>query len=118
MADDFARPIKLAGLPPITLHGLRHGAATPALSAVVDIKVVQHMLRHSSIKVTMDLYTNVAEEVAADAARRVAGAIPRKALHPACTLGLKGDHKGQCGSGGNDSRYHKSPGRRDLQPGE
>ena len=88
VADEFARLINLAGLPPITLHGLRHGAATLALSAGVDMKVIQHMLRHSSIKVTMDLYTNVAEEVAADAARKLAGAIPRKALHPACALGL------------------------------
>jgi len=31
VADEFARLIKLAGLPPITLHGLRHGAATLAL---------------------------------------------------------------------------------------
>ncbi len=52
------------------------------------MKVIQHMLRHSSIKVTMDLYTNVAEEVAADAARKLAGAIPRRVLHPACALGL------------------------------
>jgi len=88
VADEFARLIKLAGLPPITLHGLRHGAATLALGAGVDMKVIQHMLRHSSIKVTMDLYTNVAEEVAADAARKLAGAIPRRALHPACALGL------------------------------
>ena len=36
----------------------------------------------------MDVYTNVAEEVAVDATRKLAGAIPRKALHPACALGL------------------------------
>jgi hypothetical protein len=52
------------------------------------MRMIQHMLRHSSIKVTMDLYTNVAEEVAADAARKLAGAIPRRALDPACALGL------------------------------
>ena len=70
------------------------------------MKVIQHMLRHSSIKVTMDLYTNVAEEVAADAARKLAGAIPRKALHPGsrAPLGLAGDHKGQSRSGRSDSR--------------
>ncbi len=88
VADEFAQLIKLAGLPPITLHGLRHGAATLALEAGVDIKVIQHMLRHSSIKVTMDLYTNVGKEVADDAARKLAGVIPRRALHPACALGL------------------------------
>ncbi|MFJ1761386.1 tyrosine-type recombinase/integrase [Amycolatopsis sp. NPDC088138] len=70
------------------MHGLRHGAATLALEAGVDIKVIQHMLRHSSIKVTMDLYANVGKEVADDAARKLAGVIPRRALHPACALGL------------------------------
>ncbi|WP_245573233.1 tyrosine-type recombinase/integrase [Amycolatopsis benzoatilytica] len=76
-------------MPPITLHGLRHGAATLMLAAGVEMKVIQHIPRYSSIKVTMDLYTNVAQELAADAARRLAGAIPRRAvLHPARALGL------------------------------
>ncbi|GAB3487525.1 tyrosine-type recombinase/integrase [Amycolatopsis cihanbeyliensis] len=88
VAEEFARLIAHAGLPPITLHGLRHGAATLALSAGVDMKVVQHMLRHSSITVTMDTYTNVAQEVAADAARKLAASIPRTAVHPARALGL------------------------------
>jgi hypothetical protein len=74
VADEFGRLIRLADLPPITLHGLRHGAATLALAAGVDLKAVQHMLRHSSITVTIDLYTNVLQEVAADAARKLAGA--------------------------------------------
>ncbi|MCG3754167.1 MULTISPECIES: hypothetical protein [Amycolatopsis] len=43
------------------------------------MKVIQHILRHSSIKVTMDLYTNVAQEVAANAAQKLASAIPRRA---------------------------------------
>ncbi|WP_370936993.1 hypothetical protein [Amycolatopsis sp. cg13] len=54
------------------------------LAAGVDLKVVQHLLRHSSIKVTMDLYTNVAQEVAADAARELASAIPPG--RPRCTV--------------------------------
>ena len=75
-------------MPPITLHCLRCGAATLALGAGVDMKVIQHVLRHSSIKVTIDLYANVGEEVTADAARKLAGAIPRRALHPDSALGL------------------------------
>jgi hypothetical protein len=47
VADKFTRLIKLAGLSPITLRGLRHGAATLALGSGVDMKVIQHMLRHS-----------------------------------------------------------------------
>ena len=33
-----------SGLPPVTLHGLRHGAATLALAAGTDLKVVQDQL--------------------------------------------------------------------------
>jgi site-specific recombinase XerD len=41
-----------AGLPPVRLHDLRYGAASPALAAGVDLKVVQEMLGHASIVTT------------------------------------------------------------------
>jgi len=66
-----------AGLPPIRLHDLRHGAATTALAAGVDMKVVQAMLRHANITTTSNLYTNVLPEVAQAAAINIAAAIPR-----------------------------------------
>jgi integrase len=66
-----------AGLPPIRLHDLRHGAATTALAAGVDMKVVQAMLRHANITTTSNLYTNVLPEVAHAAALNIAAAIPR-----------------------------------------
>jgi integrase len=66
-----------AGLPPIRLHDLRHGAATTALAAGVDMKVVQAMLRHANITTTSNLYTNVLPEVAHAAAVNIAAAIPR-----------------------------------------
>ncbi|SEP54513.1 Site-specific recombinase XerD, partial [Amycolatopsis saalfeldensis] len=53
----FQELARLAGLPPIRLHDLRHGAATLALAAGADMKTVQNMLRHSSITVTADTYT-------------------------------------------------------------
>jgi hypothetical protein len=64
-------------LPPIRLHDLRHGAATLALAAGADMKVVQTMLRHSSITVTMDTYTTVLPEIALAAAEATAKIIPR-----------------------------------------
>lgn len=60
------------GLPPIRLHDLRHGAATLALAAGVELKVVQDMLGHSSIVLTADTYTSVLPEVAHTAAEKVA----------------------------------------------
>jgi integrase len=48
-----------AGLPHITLHGLRHSAATLLLSMGVPLKVIQEILGHSSYSITADIYTDV-----------------------------------------------------------
>ncbi|PWV75558.1 Phage integrase family protein [Prauserella marina] len=88
VSDAFAEIVRRAGLPPITLHGLRHGAATLALAAGADMKSVQHMLRHSSIKVTMDLYTNVLREVSQATANAIADIIPRQSKQLPGALGL------------------------------
>ena len=72
----FEQIAYLAGLPPIRLHDLRHGAATLALAAGVDIKIVQDMLGHSSRAITSDTYTTVLPEVARAAAEAAAALIP------------------------------------------
>jgi integrase len=69
-----------AGLPPIRLHDLRHGAATLALAAGADIKAVSSMLRHSSIQITADIYADVLPELASEVASKVASMVPRRAL--------------------------------------
>jgi integrase-like protein len=51
--------IDRAGLPPVRLHDLRHGAASLAHSAGVDIKTIQDQLGHSTIALTADVYTSV-----------------------------------------------------------
>jgi site-specific recombinase XerD len=60
------------------LHDLRHGVATLALAAGIDMNVVQEMLGHSSIVLTSDTYSSVLPQVAADAAERVAQLVPRR----------------------------------------
>jgi site-specific recombinase XerC len=55
-------------LPPVTLHGLRHGAATLAQAAGTDLKVVRDQLGHSTIVLTADIYTSVLPETARTAA--------------------------------------------------
>ena len=61
--------------PEIRLHDLRHTWATLALQAGVHPKVVQERLGHSSIAITLDLYSHVTDPVKSDAAEQVAGLI-------------------------------------------
>jgi site-specific recombinase XerD len=78
VTDQFQRLARQAGLSPIRLHDLRHGAATLALAAGVDMKTVQAMLRHSSITITADTYTSVLPELARGAAEKTAAIVPRR----------------------------------------
>lgn len=78
VTDTFTTLAADAGLPPIRLHDLRHGAATLALAAGIDIKVVQDMLGHSSHAITADTYTSVLPQVAHHAAEATAAVIPRR----------------------------------------
>ncbi|MGA7272300.1 MAG: tyrosine-type recombinase/integrase [Acidimicrobiia bacterium] len=58
-SDLFLRLGKQAGLPRITIRQLRHSHATALLKAGVHPKVVQERLGHSSIRVTLDVYSAV-----------------------------------------------------------
>jgi integrase len=77
VSDRFRALVAECGLPPVTLHGLRHGAATYALDAGVDVRVVQEMLGHSSSVLTRDTYTSVSQRLQAAAAEKISGVIPR-----------------------------------------
>jgi integrase len=60
--------LKNAGLPAIRLHDLRHTAATLLLQQGVHPKVVSEMLGHSSIKMTLDIYSHVIPDMQHQAA--------------------------------------------------
>ena len=57
-----------AGLPVIKFHAARHTAATLALEAGTDIKIVSEMLGHSTTRITQDLYQHVRVQLQIDAA--------------------------------------------------
>ncbi|MBE1588302.1 tyrosine-type recombinase/integrase [Nonomuraea angiospora] len=54
------------------LHDLRHGAATLALAAGADLRVVQGLLGHAGIALTADTYTSVLPQLYHDSARATA----------------------------------------------
>jgi integrase len=58
--DEFKKILKRAGLPAIRFHDLRHSTATLLLGLGVHAKVVQEMLGHTQISMTMDIYAQVA----------------------------------------------------------
>jgi integrase len=55
----FKRVLKSAGLPDMRFHDLRHSAATLLLSMGAHPKLVQELLGHSNISITMDTYSHV-----------------------------------------------------------
>ena len=55
----FKQLLKKAGLPDMHFHWLRHSAATILLSMGISPKVVQELLGHSDIRITLRIYGHV-----------------------------------------------------------
>ncbi|MBO0782401.1 MAG: site-specific integrase, partial [Ktedonobacteraceae bacterium] len=55
----FLRLLTSARLPRMRFHDLRHSAATILLGLGVNIKVIQELLGHSDITITLNLYSHV-----------------------------------------------------------
>src|ERR1700674_338361 len=64
----FKRELAKAGLPRIRIHDLRHTAATLLLIRGVHPKVVQDMLGHSTVTLTLDTYSHVTPALHKEAA--------------------------------------------------
>lgn len=54
----FKQTIEEAGLPDLTVHGLRHSHASLLLAGGENPKLVQERLGHSTISLTLDLYSH------------------------------------------------------------
>jgi integrase len=62
----FYRALKRAGLPRIHFHDLRHSAATILLSMGVPANVVQELLGHSDVSLTLRIYAHVVPKMRQD----------------------------------------------------
>ena len=69
--DQLKVLLKKAGLHDIRFHDLRHSAATLLLTEGVHPKVVQELLGHSNISMTMDVYSHVLPSMQQDAISRL-----------------------------------------------
>jgi integrase len=52
----------------VRIHDLRHSSASLLLNLGIPLKTIQTILGHSSIKVTADIYANLAPQMQRDAA--------------------------------------------------
>jgi integrase len=71
----FGRLATAAGLPQLSLYGLRHSYASNALRAGVPVEVVSGRIGHAQVLTTLDIYVTTHEAQDADAAKRVAAVI-------------------------------------------
>ncbi len=63
--------LKKAGLPDIRFHDLRHSSATMLLGMKVHPKIVQEILGHSQIAITMDIYSHVLPTMQEEAMNKI-----------------------------------------------
>ena len=63
--------LKHIDIPPIRFHALRHTYATRLFEARVPPKTVQHLMGHSDIATTMNIYTHVMENEKLEAVDKI-----------------------------------------------
>jgi integrase len=66
-----------AGLRPVRLHDLRHGAASLMTGGGASLSVVSKVLRHSSIAITQSTYVHLLGGVGRAAAASAVAMVPR-----------------------------------------
>jgi integrase len=68
---DFARLLKVAAVPRIRFHDLRHSAASLLIIPGVPLRTIMDLLGHSSIAMTANVYGHIAPELMRDAADKM-----------------------------------------------
>lgn len=66
------------GLPPVTVHGLRHANASLLISSGADVKTVSSTLGHSQTSTTLDIYAHSFATKQAEASQAVAEMLSTK----------------------------------------
>lgn len=75
VSAQFLRRVRQSDLSRLTLHGLRHTWATLALEQGIHPRVVQERLGHSTIAITLGIYSHVSPTLHDEAAAQIARSI-------------------------------------------
>ena len=75
LSHGFGRIVKMAGLD-VRFYDLRHSCATLMLGAGIHPEVVQEMLGHSSIQITVDIYGHTVPGMQVAVAERLGSLLP------------------------------------------
>ncbi|WP_400942002.1 site-specific integrase [Lysinibacillus sp. NPDC086135] len=75
LTHEWVRLVAKTSLPRIRFHDLRHSHATQLLAAGVHPKIASERLGHSTIGITLDLYSHVMPGMQANAVEQVDAAI-------------------------------------------
>ncbi len=68
---EYTRFKRLAGLPAVSFHGLRHSNATIMAEAGVPLKVIQERLGHSDSRTTLGFYGHATRGMGREAAQKL-----------------------------------------------
>jgi integrase len=83
LTHEFTRLVsRVKDIPRIRFHDLRHSHATQLLLAGVHPKVAQERLGHSTISVTLDLYSHVTATMQEDAAAKIDASFRSAKMRP------------------------------------
>lgn len=77
VVDELKKLLRQAELPNIRFHDLRHSAASLLLKLSVHPKIVQELLGHTQISMTMDVYSHVLPAMHQEAINKLHAALQR-----------------------------------------
>ena len=104
----FQPLLQKAELPPIRFHDLRHSTASMLLALGVHPKIVQEMLGHSSIGITMDTYSHAMPTLQDEAVQQLNQRLTT--LYDATAKQIAKDLEGRQAAGENDPQSTEKPG--------
>ena len=71
MTAALSQALQKAGLRRIRVHDLRHTTASILLEAGIHAKIVQDVLGHSTVSLTLDTYSHLTDTLSSQAAETI-----------------------------------------------